>query len=111
MGHNARATVVFGVDLGDDDYREDYVEVPGKYLEDGLSEGLEDLISEYRGWTETPLHWVRQDVDPAGYAAWDQQLDRRSAFLKAHPTAIGYSSYGYEYSGTVVSSAVAGTAE
>ena len=108
MGMHAQASVVYGIDLGDEEYGESYVEVPEKYLEDGLTEGLEDLIAEYRGWIEEPVPYAHGGE---AHQRWSDHLERKFAFLKAHPTVIGYGSYGYQYSGTVLTSAVAGSVE
>lgn len=93
MGMHARASVVFGVDLGDREYGEPYVEVPDEYLEDGLCEGLEELIDEYRTELAGPkpaYPWSGGDQE-----AWDR--------WKGSTGNVGYSRYGYEHCGVIVS--------
>lgn len=108
MGMRASASVVYGVDLGDGEYGELYVQVPDEHLEDGLYEALDTLVDEFIGWTEEQPPYV---IEGEGYQRWADWLDRRREYVKAHHTPVGHDSYGYEYSGTVITSASAGSAE
>lgn len=103
MGMYARAGLVYGIDLGDPEYGESFVEYDHDVYEDGINEALEDLIKEFQGFTEPR---------PEGYGdEWEAWNERRRAFTKEQGTdTLGYGSYGYEYAGTVVSIVSAGSA-
>lgn len=96
MGHHASAAVVYGVDLGDREYDELNVDVPEEYMGDGLGEAIDNLISEWR----TELAGPKPEKYPwegGDQAAWDRWRNSNGP--------VGYSSYGYEYSGVVITTA------
>lgn len=95
MGNSSRATVAFGVDLGNPQYGEwNFEEVPDSWdsvEEDGEEVDFDDLILEFAGWDEVELHWNNDE------ALWSAQLDRKRKLLK--PVGIEVGAWGYEYSG------------
>ena len=101
MGMSASADVVYGVDLGDREYGESYVEYPDEGAwEDGLSEALDDLIGQYQKEV-----LGQPEVD---WRAPGEERDRQLALLRKWQqdfpqySRLGYASYGYEYAGTVI---------
>ena len=95
MGMYASAVVAYGIDLGDYAYGESYVEAPDEYLEDGLSEGIEKAIDEYRTHLAGPKpDYPWSGGDQAAYDKWQKSTGD-----------VGYTSYGYEHCGVILTAA------
>jgi hypothetical protein len=96
MGMYATAVVAYGIDLGDDEYGESYVEVPKEYLEDSLYEGLEKAFDEYRVLKAGPKPAYPWETG-GDREAWDKWRNSIGG--------VGYTTYGYEHSGVMLTAA------
>ena len=100
MGMRASADVVYGVDLGDPEYNESFVGYDDDFDPDGdgLYERLDNLIDEFRG----------APVVDYGAEGWEAQSAARREWLEHNKLGLAVDSYGYEFAGTVITSASAG---
>ena len=102
MGMSASADVVYGVDLGDREYGESYVEYPDEGAwEDGLSEALDDLIGQYQKEVlgQPEVDWrapgEERDRQLALLRKWQQDFPQysRLGYASSRYTAIAQESY------------------
>lgn len=108
MGHSASAEIVYGLDLGDAEYGEDFIELDDTVTQDlredfamDRSGTLEGLLNEFRG-KGTPPPPYPADTANATHEEWKQWREATDEWAAAHPTLLGLSSYGYEFNGTVL---------
>ena len=97
MGNSSRATVAFGVDLGNPEYGEWNFEEGPYHREDDEEFDFDDLIAEFAGWDEVQLKWANRSDDQIAHNMWSRQLDRRRSLLESVGIEVG--AWGYEYSG------------
>jgi len=114
MSRSTSAEIVYGIDLGDAEYGEDFIGLDDTVTQElridfdvDRTGTLERLLDEFRAAGDPPPAYPT-DATAGTWREWKVSYD---AWATDHPTHLFFTSYGYELNGTVLAMRTAGSGD